>query len=861
MNQVNNSGTCSSCPYEMTNCTEPGIDLTNLPLKPGYWRSSNRSVRVERCFTPASCAGGRVHNEGCTTGHGGPFCEVCDPDFYRDAGRSCSSCSGGFLTSMLVAIAIVLLVLAVIIGACVFRRLKAKRKDLKAAGRAEGSGPPSIQEFIGRLPVQKVMETLKEKFDLSWPELNLSASRRAWLSFSDLSLPPLSLPEFILSYPNMQWPSGSEITLPYLANFLQIAFPDLTWPPMPSLNLPEWDWPELRAITWQLPDVSLPELLEMLKTRFPALSWPLLPEMRLPDLSLPSLSLPQFRQRYHLMQWPSGPELTLPCLVNFLQIAFPDLTWPPMPSLNLPEWNGPVLPSVALSLARPLTMMPSIGCISIDALLVKLRVLISTLQVLSQFGIVYSIPYPPIYTQLLRWLSLVQLDFISVVPLECIFPEYANFFLSLALRTLFLPVLACIPAAVWLRYRAGLLRQANQEAPSSVGWFLGQCGGVGFYLLFLIYPSVSANIFATFQCEGLDDGSYWLRADFSIRCYTRTHYLMMIYAVGMSCVYPLGIPALYYVLLRRHRATLDKLMANQNLRIRVLQEARARRRYVKLRIGARSVEPSRIGKPWHVSCAEWKLLGSQTQAELTKLDAIDAQQQAALPSYVKKLLNGYELRTWWFEIFECFRKLAVACVPVFFVPSGSISQLVFGLMVCFITFGMFVYYAPFEETGDDRLAQLCQGQIFFALLSSIALSFDAEQRTASRNLDVLLVALWVLPITLSAFLLSPLSLALQRTVDGGRASIGKLRLRNNKRGAVTQIVANEPCSDSASSSSSRHRPGSSALVAAPGMDEPSNTSRMDPELAEDLFLTAVDPQELTERRRRRWRKSTTLDKI
>ena len=51
--------------------------------------------------------------------------------------------------------------------------------------------------------------------------------------------------------------------------------------------------------------------------------------------------------------------------------------------------------------------------------------------------------------------------------------------------------------------------------------------------------------------------------------------------------------------------------------------------------------------------------------------------------YVQKLVLGYELRTFWFELLECGRKLAIVCLPVFFQPSGSVSQLIFGLMVCF----------------------------------------------------------------------------------------------------------------------------------------------------------------------------------
>ena len=68
----------------------------------------------------------------------------------------------------------------------------------------------------------------------------------------------------------------------------------------------------------------------------------------------------------------------------------------------------------------------------------------------------------------------------------------------------------------------------------------------------------------------------------------------------------------------------------------------------------------------------------------SQLDALEAEEKAlhaTLPDYVQKLILGYELRTYYFELIECFRKLAIVCLPVFFSPSGSVSQLIFGLMV------------------------------------------------------------------------------------------------------------------------------------------------------------------------------------
>ena len=123
---------------------------------------------------------------------------------------------------------------------------------------------------------------------------------------------------------------------------------------------------------------------------------------------------------------------------------------------------------------------------------------------------------------------------------------------------------------------------------------------------------------------------------------------------------------------------------------------------------------------------------SAIKAKIDEMEEEGARMRSKLPDYVQKLILGYELRTFYFELIECARKLAIVCLPVFFQPSGSVSQLIFGLVVCFLTFGVNVFYAPYIEDGDDHLAQLCQVQIFFALLSSITLKFD-EEHTSRRN--------------------------------------------------------------------------------------------------------------------------------
>lgn len=91
-------------------------------------------------------------------------------------------------------------------------------------------------------------------------------------------------------------------------------------------------------------------------------------------------------------------------------------------------------------------------------------------------------------------------------------------------------------------------------------------------------------------------------------------------------------------------------------------------------------------------------------------------------------------------------------------------------------------YAPYAEEDDDHLAQLCQVQIFFSLLSSITLKYDVvrarclnagslarahsppcasphmlEQSTLANatNIDVLLTVITFVPVALAFYMESP----------------------------------------------------------------------------------------------------------
>jgi len=129
---------------------------------------------------------------------------------------------------------------------------------------------------------------------------------------------------------------------------------------------------------------------------------------------------------------------------------------------------------------------------------------------------------------------------------------------------------------------------------------------------------------------------------------------------------------------------------------------------------------------------------------------MDLARDGRVPDYVRKLIEGYELRVYWFELVECLRKILLVGMPVFF-EMGSVAQLSYGLLVCFLSFGAYMLLTPYTSESDDRLAQLCQMQIFFSLVASIMLRHAreisvSEGRAYNSNLDVLLCVLTFLPL-------------------------------------------------------------------------------------------------------------------
>ena len=71
-----------------------------------------------------------------------------------------------------------------------------------------------------------------------------------------------------------------------------------------------------------------------------------------------------------------------------------------------------------------------------------------------------------------------------------------------------------------------------------------------------------------------------------------------------------------------------------------------------------------------------------------------------LPHFMIRLIEPYRLTTYWFEIVECLRKVAIVGLPAFFYQ-GSVEQVLLGQLTAVTMFGVFLVLRPSDDAGDN----------------------------------------------------------------------------------------------------------------------------------------------------------------
>ena len=112
---------------------------------------------------------------------------------------------------------------------------------------------------------------------------------------------------------------------------------------------------------------------------------------------------------------------------------------------------------------------------------VKFKILVSLWQILQGIGAAFSIPFPPFYEQVVSTVSgVLQIELPAVMPLDCIIAT--SYYSKLAFKCIWpLIAYAVFGVSSKLFRKCGKVDQADS------------CINFGFFVMFVIYPSVSSG--------------------------------------------------------------------------------------------------------------------------------------------------------------------------------------------------------------------------------------------------------------------------------------------------------------------------------------------------------------------------------
>ena len=229
-----------------------------------------------------------------------------------------------------------------------------------------------------------------------------------------------------------------------------------------------------------------------------------------------------------------------------------------------------------------------------------------------------------------------------------------------------------------------------------------KCSGVVILVVYIFLPLSSRALFGCFRCEDFDDGSELLQADYSLSCKDDRYTLMVAYALVMLFIWPLGIPALFSVLLWRRREQLQ-----------VLGVAKDR---------------SELGQP------------AATEAELLKIRDDDESLDL-----IRLLFDAYRPEAWYWELVVTLRRLLITGAIVL-LEKGSVVQYTAGLMLCFVAACMQASYQPYRELSENRMALGVESNLVAVLYLSFlsGLNMSSFEGDTGKNIGLLFVVLTVI---------------------------------------------------------------------------------------------------------------------
>lgn len=144
-------------------------------------------------------------------------------------------------------------------------------------------------------------------------------------------------------------------------------------------------------------------------------------------------------------------------------------------------------------------------------IMVKIKIAFVFFQVILLFQEVYLIQYSSPYSEFLSFLSFIELDLFSVARMEC---AVSGGYLSKLIFS------TCIPIGISFFLFLGWIFSFFKFGRETRQFKIIENTLINLFIImtYVLFPSLCATIFSSVVCEEFDDGSSYLRADYSVDC-------------------------------------------------------------------------------------------------------------------------------------------------------------------------------------------------------------------------------------------------------------------------------------------------------------------------------------------------------
>jgi len=181
--------------------------------------------------------------------------------------------------------------------------------------------------------------------------------------------------------------------------------------------------------------------------------------------------------------------------------------------------------------------------------LYKLKILLSFVQIVTNLTIGLEVQFPATFKSFMAYFNPANFDFIQVSNVGCV---YDSDYYDKLLVFCCVPIVAIV--AILSIYFIPLSLKHRQDR-TELKMIRKKSWKILLYILFLIYPTCSSAVLRTFVCKEIT-GTNYLLADFTVHCYDARWNSYAVFAAAMILVYPIGIPAFFFIMVFRYRKRL-----------------------------------------------------------------------------------------------------------------------------------------------------------------------------------------------------------------------------------------------------------------------------------------------------------------